>query len=176
MTTASSLPAIDPQVFRGVMGRFATGVTVVSFVRDGEPAGMTVNAFMSVSMDPPLVLVSVRRQSSFTSHVEVGTRYGVNVLSEAQEHLAPHFAGRPAEGVPVPFSDHLGTPLIEGSLAHVIARVVDVHEAGDHLLYIAAIEHLWHGPEARPLIFFSGKYKQIHAHEPTVQWNAVDGW
>ncbi|MEO6688975.1 MAG: flavin reductase family protein [Dokdonella sp.] len=176
MTTASSLPAIDPQVFRGVMGRFATGVTVVSFVRDGEPAGMTVNAFMSVSLDPPLVLVSVRRQSSFTTHVEVGTRYGVNVLSEAQEHLAPHFAGRPSEGVVVPFSDHQGTPLIEGSLAHVIARVVDVHEAGDHLLYIAAIEHLWHGPEVRPLIFFSGKFKQIHAHEPTVQWNAVDGW
>lgn len=176
MTTASSLPAIDPQVFRGVMGRFATGVTVVSFVRDGEPAGMTVNAFMSVSMDPPLVLISVRRQSSFTAHVDVGARYGVNVLSEAQEDLAPYFAGRSLRDVIVTFREHLGTPLIEGSLAHVIARVVDVHEAGDHLLYIAAIEHLWHGPEARPLIFFSGKFKQIHAHESTVQWNAVDGW
>ncbi|MEO7063747.1 MAG: flavin reductase family protein [Dokdonella sp.] len=176
MTLAPSMPAFDPYVFRSVMGRFATGVTVVSFMREDNPVGMTVNAFLSVSMDPPLVLVSVRKTSNFTAHVKVGDCYGVNVLSEAQEHLAPHFANRPVAGVIAAFRDHLGTPLIEGSLAHVIARVVDVHPAGDHLLYIAAIEHLWHGPDVKPLIFFSGKYKQIHAHEPTMQWNAVDGW
>lgn len=176
MTAEPLLPAIDPNLFRSVMGRFATGVTVVSFMREGKPVGMTVNAFMSVSMEPPMVLVSVRRTSSFTAHVAVGTRYGVNVLSEAQEQLAPHFANRPAEAVAVSFRDHLGTPLIDGSLAQIIARVVDVHPAGDHLLYIATIEHLWRGPEARPLIFFSGKYKQIHAHESSVQWNAMDGW
>ena len=62
----------------------------------------------------------------------------------------------------------------EGQTFRLLVRVP--MKAGDHLLYIAAIEHLWHGPEARPLIFFSGKYKQIHAHEPSVQWNAVDGW
>ena len=176
MTAALSTPAFDPIQFRSVMGRFATGVTVVSFMREDKPVGMTVNAFLSVSMDPPLVLVSVRQASNFTEHVRVGDCYGVNVLSEAQQQLAPHFANRPVEGVIATFRDHLGTPLIEGSLAHVIARVVDVHPAGDHLLYIAAIEHLWHGPDSKPLIFFSGKYKQIHAHEPTMQWNAVDGW
>jgi flavin reductase (DIM6/NTAB) family NADH-FMN oxidoreductase RutF len=174
--TDLSIPTVDPQTFRSVMGRFATGVTVVSFMRDAIPAGITVNAFLSVSMDPPLVLVSVRTESSFTAHVRVGVCYGVNVLSESQESLAPHFSRRPMAGETVPFRYHHGTPLIDGSLAHLIARVVDVHPAGDHLLYIAAIEHLWHGTEARPLIFFSGKYKQIHAHEPTMQWNAVDGW
>ena len=176
MTTEPLAQEVDPHTFRNVMGRFATGVTVVSFLREGKPAGMTVNAFMSVSMDPPLVLVSVREASSFTAHVRVGDHYGVNVLSEAQERLAPHFARRPLAGAEVAFSAHEGTPLLDGSLAHVVARVVDVHRAGDHLLYIGAVEHLWRGTDAKPLIFFSGKYKQIHAHEPTMQWNAVDGW
>ncbi|MEO7431002.1 MAG: flavin reductase family protein [Dokdonella sp.] len=176
MTMESRFPPVDPRVFRDVMGRFATGVTVVSFIREGSPAGMTVNAFMSVSMAPPLVLVSVRREASFNAFVKVGDRYGVNVLSEAQQHLSAYFSSRPVEGVSVPFKDCGGTPLLEGSLAQVVARVVDIHEAGDHLLHIGEVEHLWHGAEATPLIFFTGKYKHIDAHEPTVQWNAVDGW
>ncbi len=168
--------AVDPRAFRDVMGRFATGVTVVSFTRVGEAAGMTVNSFLSVSLEPPLVLVSVRREARFTADVGIGDRYGVNVLSDAQQPLSAHFANRPVPGLAVPFSHLYGTPLIDGSLAQIIARVVDIHEAGDHLLYIGRIEHLWHGPEAKPLIFFTGKYKHIDAHEPTVQWNAVDGW
>ena len=177
MTISDPASTFDAAMFRGVMGRFATGVTVVSFMREGEPAGMTVNAFLSVSLDPPLILISVRRTSNFVQHVHVGDRYGVNVLAEAQEHLAPYFARRPDGATKVAFRDHFGTPLIDASLAQIVARVVDIHPAGDHLLYIAAIEHLWHGPEAKPLIFFSGKYKQIHAHEPAIQWNdALDGW
>jgi flavin reductase (DIM6/NTAB) family NADH-FMN oxidoreductase RutF len=177
VTVASkSSSKIDPQLFRRVMGRFATGVTVVSFIREGKPAGMTVNAFLSVSMDPPLVLVSVRKASSFVEHVRVGSRCGINILSEQQRKLGPHFANQPEPDADARFLDHAGTPLLEGSLAHIVARVVDVHPAGDHLLYIAEIEHLAHGPEAQPLIFYSGRYKQIHAHDPMVQWNAVDGW
>lgn len=167
---------IDHQLFRQVMGRFATGVTVVSFLRAGKPAGMTVNAFLSVSLDPPLVLISVRRASSFVEHVRVGGRCGINILSEQQRKLGPHFANRPEQDAEVRFLDHAGTPLLDGSLAHIVARVVDIHPAGDHLLFIAEIEHLAHGPEAQPLIFFSGRYKQIHAHDPMVQWTAMDGW
>jgi flavin reductase (DIM6/NTAB) family NADH-FMN oxidoreductase RutF len=175
-TETKSAPAIDPQVFRRVMGRFATGVAVVSFVRAGKPAGMTVNTFLSVSFDPPLVLISVRKASSFVEHVQVGGRYGINILSEQQRKLGPHFANRPEQHVEVNFRDHAGTPLLEGSLGQIVARVVDIHPAGDHLLFIAEIEHIAHGPEAQPLIFFSGRYKQIHAHDPIVQWNAMDGW
>lgn len=167
---------IDPQLFRRVMGRFATGVTVVSFLRGEQPAGMTVNSFLSVSMDPPLTLISVRKASSFVDHVGVGSRFGINILSEQQRKLGPHFANRPEQDVEVRFRDHGGAPLLEGSLAQIVVRVVDIHPAGDHLLFIAEIEHLAHGPEAQPLIFFSGRYKQIHAHDPMVQWNAMDGW
>lgn len=166
---------IDPHLFRRVMGRFATGVTVVSFLRDGVPAGMTVNAFLSVSLEPPLVLISVRKVSSFVDHVGVGERCGISILSEQQRKLGPHFANRREREVKMGSRDHAGIPLLEGSLAEIIARVVDIHPAGDHLLYIAEIEHLAHGPEAHPLIFFSGRYKQIHAHDPATESDAVDG-
>ena len=172
---ADQAHSIDPQLFRRVMGRFATGVTVVSFKRTGQPVGMTVNSFLSVSMEPPLILISVRKASGFVEHVRVGSRFGINILSEQQRKLGPHFANRPEPGANARFHDHAGTPLLDDSLAHIVARVVDIHPAGDHLLFIAEIEHLAHGREAQPLIFFSGRYKQIHAHDPAVQWSAADG-
>lgn len=149
------------------MGRFATGVAVVSYLRDGKPAGMTVNTFLSVSLDPPLVLVSVRRTSGFTRHVGVGSRVGINILSERQSGHAARFANRPRQDLDARFSDHAGTPLLDGSLAQIVARIVDIHSAGDHLLYIGAVEHLAHGPEAQPLIYYSGRYKQVQAHDPS---------
>ena len=167
---------IEPTVFRRVMGRFATGVAVVSFLRSGQPAGMTVNSFMSVSLEPPLVLISVRRASAFVKHMRVGSRCGINILSEQQRKLGPYFANRPEKTVEVHFEDHEGTPLLRDSLAQMVARVIDIHPAGDHFLFIAEVEHLAHGPEAQPLIFFSGRYKQIHAHDPITRGDAVDGW
>lgn len=167
-------PVIDPLLFRRVMGRFATGVTVVSFLRAGKPVGMTVNTFLSVSLDPPLILISVRKASSFVDNVRVGSRYGISILSEAQRKLGPHFSARPKKPDAISFEEHAGIPLLAGSLAQIVARVVDIHPAGDHLLFIAEIEHLMHGPEAQPLIFFSGRYKQIHAHDPAIEWNAPD--
>lgn len=161
---------VDPAQFRTVIGRFATGVTVVTYDREGQAAGMTANAFLSVSLDPALVLVSVRRESRFTKAVPVGGAYGVNFLGEDQEHLSRHFGGRPQKGLEEPFFQHLGTPLLSGSLAQLAATVVDVHPAGDHLLYIGEVKYLWYGPETRPLIFYSGRYKQIHAREPSLSW------
>ena len=163
---------VDPAQFRTVMGRFATGVTVVTFDREGQTAGMTANAFLSVSMNPTLVLVSVRRGSRFTQCVAVGGSYGVNFLGEDQEHLSRHFGGRPQAGLEEPFFQHLGTPLLSGSLAQLVATVVDVHPAGDHLLYIGEVNYLWSGPETRPLIFYSGAYKQMHARDPGMSWHS----
>lgn len=177
MPNARFATAFDPRAFRNVMGRFSTGVAVVTFMREGVPAGITVNSFLSVSTEPPLVLVSLRKESNVIQHLREGECYGVNFLSEAQQDLSTHFAGKPVEDISIDYRDQSGTPLILGSLAHIVARVVDVHAAGDHLLFIAEIEFLWQGPEAKPLIFYSGKYKQIHAHEPSVYWNdALDGW
>lgn len=173
----ASLPqsTIDPAVFRAIMGRFATGVTIISYWRDKEPAGITANAFLSVSMDPPLILVSVRNSSKFLQHVALGDYYGVNFLTEHQQDLSSHFGGRNIAGLQAPFNVSHQAPLIEGCLAHLVARVVDIHPAGDHMLFIAQVEHLRRGIEARPLIFYSGAYKKIHTHNPEL-WNFADGW
>lgn len=150
---------IDPAVFRAVMARFATGVTVITYRRCGAPAGMTANAFLSVSMAPSLVLVSVRRSSQFNQHMALGERYGVNFLADHQLALSRHFSGPPDASVQVPFTERLGTPLIDGSLAQVVARVVDIHGAGDHWLYIGEVEHVHGGSDAAPLIFYQGAYQ-----------------
>ncbi|MGB0135514.1 flavin reductase family protein [Dokdonella sp.] len=174
---SNDLAKLDSRTFRRVMGRFSTGVAVVTFLRDGEPAGITVNSFLSVSADPPLVLVSLRKESSVIHHLGIGDCYGVSFLTEEQVDIGLHFSGKPIENPDFSFDERDGTPLIRGSLAQVVGRVVDVHEAGDHFLYIAGVEHLWQGPESKPLIFYSGRYKQIHALEPGRHFSdELQGW
>jgi flavin reductase (DIM6/NTAB) family NADH-FMN oxidoreductase RutF len=169
---------IDAQLFRATMGRFATGVTVVTVVLDGYPHAMTANAFLSVSLDPPLVLVSIGNRARMNTYLRHGIRYGINVLADSQEDYSRHFGGRPIAGLEaswLPRHD-VDPPLLEGCVAHMIARVVDVHPAGDHTLYIGHVEHLRYW-ERRPLLFFSGKYKQIEAREPRDAWYIQsDGW
>ncbi len=168
---------IDAKALRATMGMFATGVTIVTYRLDGEPAGMTANAFMSVSLEPPLVLVSVRASSRFNQWVREGVCYGINFLAEDQRALSAHFGGRPQPELAAPFCEHNGTPLLDGSLVQLVVRTVDVHPAGDHLLYIGEIEYLRYGAQRRPLVFYSGKYQQMHAHTPMVTaGGCVEGW
>jgi flavin reductase (DIM6/NTAB) family NADH-FMN oxidoreductase RutF len=167
----------DVKTLRSCMGLFATGVTVVTYLADGVPTGMTANAFMSVSLDPPLVLVSVRASSRFNNWVQHGVRYGINFLTESQRPLSMHFGGSPDDELEVPFADEGGTPVLDGSLAQIVLRTVDVHPAGDHYLYIGEIEYVRFGENERPLVFYSGKYRQILTHLPLVSANGwVEGW
>ena len=86
------------------MGRFGTGVTVITFLVEGrQPAGMTANAFMSVSVEPPLVLTSIRNESRVNQFLGPGMRFGVNILAEGQLSLCRHFAEKPVPEVEVPF-------------------------------------------------------------------------
>lgn len=168
---------VDAETLRACMGLFATGVTVVTYLADGSPTGMTANAFMSVSLDPPLVLVSVRATSRFNAWVQHGVRFGVNFLAESQKALSLHFGGRPQDGLEVPFSNEGETPILEGSLAQVVLRTVDIHPAGDHHLFIGEIEYLRFGEHERPLVFYSGKYRQILTHLPLFSANgSLEGW
>ena len=167
----------DPKLFRDVMGHFATGVTVVSYLCDGEARGMTANAFMSVSLDPPLAMVSVRRGARFAAVVSQGDSFGVNFLLESQQSLSTHFGGRPLAELASPFEENRGTPLVRGSLAQLVLRTVDVHEAGDHLLYIGQVEHMALGEERKPLVFYGGVYKQVNIHvAPEIFWSGDEGW
>jgi len=145
---------------RQVMGRFATGVTVVSTLEGEVVHGMTANAFLSVSLRPPLVLVSLGRCRMNEMLPRTG-RYGVSVLCHDQEHLAQHFAGRQAAPAPPAFVWQRGMPVLEDALAHLVCRVVDCHRAGDHMLWIGEVEHLHHA-DAEPLLFYAGRFGTLH--------------
>jgi flavin reductase (DIM6/NTAB) family NADH-FMN oxidoreductase RutF len=150
----------DTRQFRNALGRFASGVTVITACYEGKVHGMTANAFVSVSIEPPLVLVSVDRRAAMHRLLPETGRYGISVLAEEQQALSNHFAGRTVEGLHVRFIDRLGVPLLEGAVAYFVVKVVDAHAAGDHTLFIAQVEHFEMG-EGRPLLFYGGKYQQV---------------
>ncbi len=114
---SDSDPAIDPRAFRRVVGGFASGVVIVTTALDGAPHGMTANAFVSVSLQPPLVLVSIDNHSRMHRLLGQAETYGVSVLSRDQAVLSQHFAGRPQEGLSVVFEWRDNVPLIPGAVA-----------------------------------------------------------
>jgi flavin reductase (DIM6/NTAB) family NADH-FMN oxidoreductase RutF len=151
-------PAVDQAAreLRTVMGRFATGVTVITTVHRDTIHGMTANAFLSVSLRPPLVLVSLGR-CRMGEMLPRTKRYGVSVLSHDQEQFAAHFAAQRESPTPPTFAFHDGVPLLDGALAHLVCRVVDVHPAGDHELWIGEVEHL-DERDGEPLLFYTGRF------------------
>lgn len=158
--TATEKTSIDPRDFRRTLGRFASGITVVTTRHEGQTHGMTANAFVSVSLDPPLVLVSIDNRANMLKVLPKSGRYGVSILSDTQEQVSQHFAGRPKPEEPPRFIEHAGMPLIDGALAHLVCRVVEAHPAGDHTLYIGRVEYLdYH--DGHPLLFYTGGYRNL---------------
>lgn len=142
--------------FRQVMGRFATGVTVVTTVERDVVHGMTANGFLSVSLRPPLVLVSLGR-CRMNEMLPRSGRYGVSMLAHDQQHFAAHFAAQKASPVEPTFFWQDGLPLLDGALAHLGCRVVDVHRAGDHVLWIGEVQYIDHRDD-EPLLFYTGRF------------------
>jgi flavin reductase (DIM6/NTAB) family NADH-FMN oxidoreductase RutF len=153
-------PEIDPLLFRQTLGRFATGVTVISVPHGDHAHGMTANAFLSVSLDPPLVLISIAQRARLHQLLGLGDRYGVSILAESQELLSRQFGGRPLDWLDVSFIWEDGIPLLRGAVAHLFARVVDIHPAGDHTLFIGQVEYLNYN-DGHPLLFYAGAYGQL---------------
>jgi flavin reductase (DIM6/NTAB) family NADH-FMN oxidoreductase RutF len=151
----------DPAIaFRRTLGMFATGVTVLT-TRIGEQVhGMTANAFMSVSLRPPLVLISLDRRARMCGMLHEGTRYGVSVLAQGQSALSDKFARRSDDGVEPQFVVVRETPLVEGALAHLVARVVRSYWGGDHSLFLGHVEYARYG-EGEPLLFHGGRYERM---------------
>lgn len=157
--TGDDHPAIvhDPKALRSCFGRFATGVTIVTAVGpEGDPHGLTVNSFTSVSMDPPLVLVSIARQARSCSILD-GNGFVVNVLAEHQAPLAWHFAGRPDDLLDIPWTTVSGRPAIAGSVAHISCAPFASYDGGDHVLYLGEVESFAH-EDGDPLLFHLGRF------------------
>jgi flavin reductase (DIM6/NTAB) family NADH-FMN oxidoreductase RutF len=152
----------DPSVeFRRTLGMFATGVTVITTLAGEQVHGMTANAFMSVSLRPPLILISVDRRAKMNGLLREGVRYGVSVLEEHQTALSDRFAGRSAEDTAEPLFEIVhDAPLVEGALAHLVARVVRSYWGGDHSLFLGQVEYVRYG-EGTPLLFHGGRYERV---------------
>ncbi len=163
--------SIDPREFRRTLGRFATGVTVITTVSGETVHGMTANAFMSVSLDPPLVTVAVDHRARMHRLLEETGRYGVSILAENQELLARHFGGRPQVSEEPRFEWQHGLPLIEGTVAHLVCRIVQAVPAGDHTLFIGQVEHL-DCRDGAPLLFYGGNYRclEVQLHDSGAWW------
>ncbi|MFJ6462364.1 flavin reductase family protein [Streptomyces sp. NPDC091387] len=166
---------IDPRALRSCMGQFATGVTVITCRRGDIVHGTTVNAFTSVSLDPPLALVALDRRSRAGALLVEDGGYVVNILDETQRDLAMHFAGRPMPG-PVPWVDESGPhPRLAGTVAHLVCRPWQVHDAGDHTLHIGGVEEFESRP-GRPLLFHRGAFPELAPDDSAGAWSlCLDG-
>lgn len=190
--------AIDKDFFRQIMGRFATGVTVVTTNNKGTLAGLTVNAFCSVSLDPPLILVCVDLTSATLPHMRESGTFAINILTDDQEDLSRCFATPSAERYERFCSANYhtaatGAPILDGVLAFIDARIVVEYPGGDHVIFLAEVEALGsseqvsfaqqlnHQQAARqlsshldsekePLAYYRGQYRHLTEgyHKPSL--------
>ena len=152
----------DPRVaLRRTLGMFATGVTVITTREGDQVHGMTANAFMSVSLEPPLVLISVDRRTKMCALLHEGRNYGVSVLGATQAALSDRFAGRAvADDAEPRFEMIHDTPLVEGALAQFVARITRSYWGGDHSLFLGRVQFARYS-EGTPLLFHGGRYEQL---------------
>lgn len=155
---------IEPAQFRHLMARWATGVSVVTARDEGRDRGLTVNAFLSVSLEPPRVLVSISTDADALPSIRATGRFAVNVLSASQRGLSQRFASRvPPEEKFAGVDLHRGTtgaPLLDGAVATFECQVDQEIPAGDHALLLGQVVALEVGVDAPPLIFFRSGYAE----------------
>ena len=153
--------------FRNAVGAFATGVTVVTTRGEQHAYGMTANAFSSVSLDPPLILVCVISPSEGANHISTNGVFAVNILSSEQQPISNYFASRDRPKGRDAFRDvphrigESGSPIIEGVAAFLDCRLHADHEAGDHRIFIGEVLELESRETGPPLVFHGGGYRDL---------------
>jgi flavin reductase (DIM6/NTAB) family NADH-FMN oxidoreductase RutF len=119
---------------------------------------MTASSFSSLSLDPPLVLVSVDERARLHQLLPETGRYGVSILAKDQDALSTHFAGRPHDSLAIPWVEAEGLPFLDGALAHLACDVFDAIPVGDHIIYVGRITHAQVWPDREPLLYHCGRY------------------
>ncbi|GAA2743014.1 flavin reductase family protein [Kitasatospora cinereorecta] len=167
----SAAPTASPDEFRAALSQLASGVTLVTAhdPEDGEDVGMTATSFLSVSLEPPLVLISVREDSRMDELLARTDTWAVSLLAEQQRTLASRFAMKGRLSDRLLFADtphhrgpHSGAPLIDGALATVECRTEQRIPAGDHTLVLGRVlEATVPDPSGRPLLYFRSAYRQL---------------
>ncbi|WP_417722567.1 flavin reductase [Salipiger sp.] len=174
-TVEAGVPVSDPKGFRRCLGEFCTGVTVITTQQGGEPFGMTSNSFASVSLDPALVLWSIRRESTSFSAFEGCSHFAVNVLADGQVDLSNRFArSGPGKFEGVDWSGGQGgAPLLGGAAASFECRAFKAYEGGDHLILLGEVLG-YRRHNRQPLLFSKGRYAVAVDHPDTRVFPVAD--
>lgn len=149
---------VEPRQLRDACGAFGTGVTIITTHADGHDHGMTANAFMSISLDPPLVAISIREQAKMLPRIQQTGRFAVSILAHRMEGIAWHFAGKPMPDAVDFFERREGIPVIKGAVATFVTHVVNQVLAGDHTVFIGKVSSMTHDPAGQPLLFHRGRF------------------
>ena len=155
----------DARTLRDAMGCFATGITIVtSRAADGTPIGLTANSFTSVSLDPPLLLVSIANSAGSAEALKQADHFVVNVLQTSQQPASNRFAGKGEDRFAATSWQlgESGMPLIDGSLGSFECKRHAVHDGGDHFLLVGEVVRAQYEPRRDPLLYFRGKYRRLH--------------
>lgn len=156
---------VEPRMLRDALGCFATGVTVITTTTgEGEPVGFTANSFTSVSLDPPLVLFCVKRESASVTALRASSAFAVNILHIGQQAISSTFASRNADrfaGLDCE-SWNLRVPVIREAMANFECAIEEMHEGGDHLIVVGRVSRVHFDPARDPLLFLQGKYRRVH--------------
>ncbi len=161
MVREADASSFDTARYRQVLGHFCTGVTIVTAVEQGQPVGFSAQSFTSVSLTPPLVAMCPGAEILSWPRIRDAGAFAANILAHDQEVLCRRFATRGVdkfEGIGWHRSHATGSPVLEGVLAWVDARIEAVYQAGDHLIVVGRVVDLDVAREASPLLFYRGGY------------------
>lgn len=159
--------AADPAAFRAVMRRHPSGVTVVTSLREGEPRGITLSAFASVSVNPPMLLICVNREARSYLYISSSRIFCVNLLGTTQRELAERFSGRIKEHQFDDIAwatDVTGAPVLAGTIGHFDCAVEAEHHAGSHSIFIGRVLACA-TREGAPLGYYEGEFRDFHLEE-----------
>ena len=154
---------LDKDEFRSALGQFATGVTVITTLdNEGEPHSMTANAFSSICLDPPTIMVCIAHGTNTHGYMEKTSRFGVNILNQAQQDLGAYFAKKPEDrtgGVEYHYSESDDkTPVLDGSMVFFGCEVLGSHVYGDHTIYVGLVKEMRRNEPGAPLMFYNSRW------------------
>jgi len=158
--------AVNEDIFRKTLGSFATGVTIVTFKTGTDYHGLTVNAFSSVSLQPPLILVCIKKESTSHAAMTAADGFVVNILSESQQELAGRFANpRLSSAERYQDTDYRtsgrGIPVFGDNLGHLECRAVERLQGGDHTIFLAEVENAEFAEDRKPLLYFRSQFHDL---------------
>jgi flavin reductase (DIM6/NTAB) family NADH-FMN oxidoreductase RutF len=155
---------LDVRAYRAALGNFPTGVAIITTLHDGVPSGLTCNSFSSVSLDPPLVLWSLRKESRQMPAFRGARRFAVNLLAGHHGALSSHFASSKVAdkfaGVPYALGE-LGMPLLEGCVSRFECETHTEYDGGDHIIFLGRVVHFAADEGTTPLVFCRGTYREL---------------